>query len=128
MPSAFGRWVKERLESLKISQRAFGARVGISHSNLNKIINGSHEAPPPPLGIECGRWAEALEIPDDQIKRFYLYAACAHIPMPARVEFEGIIHEHLAMYDRFPAMVQQVRRAAEQSPLIYTQFPPPAEP
>lgn len=128
MPSAFGRWVKERLESLKISQRAFGARVGISHSNLNKIINGSHEAPPPPLGIECGRWAEALEIPDNQIKRFYLFAACAHIPMPARVEFEGIVHEHLAMRERLPELVQQVRRVAEQSVSVDFQFPPPAEP
>lgn len=124
MPSAFGKWVKERLETLGISQRSFGARVGISHPNLNKIINGSHEAPPPPLGLECGRWAEVLEIPENQIKRFFLYAACAHIPMPARVEFEGIIHEHLIMRDRLPELVQQVRRVAEKYDSTDPQFPP----
>lgn len=126
VPSAFGRWVKERLEALHLSQRAFGALVGISHPNLNKIINGSHEAPPPPLGTECARWAEVLKIPDDQLKRFHLYAACAHIPLPQRVEFEGIIHEHLVMRDQLPELVRQVRRVAEQSPSAGLEPQPPA--
>ena len=116
-PSLFGRWVKDRLRDLSLSQRAFGKQVGISQSNLNKILNGSHEDPPTPLGLKCSQWADVLKIPDDQLKRFHLMAAVAHIPWPQSVEFEQLIDEHFRMKAQLAEMLPfYQRRVAEGSP------------
>jgi transcriptional regulator with XRE-family HTH domain len=127
-PSLFGQWVKRRLGELGISQRKFGAAVGMSHSNLNKILNGSHEDPPTPLGDDCARWADALKIPDDQRQRFRMMAAVAHIPGPTGVEFEALVDEHLALKAQVLEMRSFYDRRVAEAPAPDDGSPPGAQP
>ena len=110
-PSAFGRWVRDRLRELGISQRQFAIITGYSSGNMNKMINGSHSAPPPPLGLDCAKWAEVLQIPNDQIKKFHLYAACAHLPEAVRVEFENIVDQHIELRNDYIKLQNEIRRS-----------------
>jgi transcriptional regulator with XRE-family HTH domain len=108
MDTAFGILVKRRLTDLGMSQREFAALVGLSHANINKIINASHEAPPPPLGADLMRWASVLQIPTDQQQYFCDLAALVYLPHAVRPQWE-------AWYEQYQVtLAQQVN---EQQPL-----------
>lgn len=98
------------MQTLGLSQRAFAVATGVSQANINKILNGSHESPPPPLGLELAKWAEMLGIPDSELKKFHLYAACAHLPDDVRVEFENIVDEHIELRSDYIKLQDEARR------------------
>jgi transcriptional regulator with XRE-family HTH domain len=108
--SAFGRWVRQRLGDRSLTQRQFAAMVGLTHGSISKILQGTY-AVPPPLGLELAKWAEILQIPDGDIKKFHLYAACAHLPASVRVEFENIIDQHIELRNDYIRLQSELRRS-----------------
>jgi transcriptional regulator with XRE-family HTH domain len=116
MGNAFGHVVKQRLAELGLSQRVFARQVGLSHANINKIINSSHEAPPPPQGDDLERWATVLQIPAAEHQRFCDLAALGHLPWTVRARWEAWYDTHqqlLADHSRLHNELAQLRRAAE---------------
>jgi transcriptional regulator with XRE-family HTH domain len=117
MGSAFGQLVKNRLTELGLSQRDFASQVGLSHANINKIINASHEAPPPPQGDDLQRWASVLQIPNAQQQQFYDLAALGHLPIHAQARWEALYTEHQQLLTdnvRLQNEIINLRRAAER--------------
>jgi len=117
MGTAFGHLVKQRLAELGLSQRDFASLVSLSHANINKIINASHEAPPPPQGDDLQRWAVALQIPAAEHQRFCDLAAIGHVPWDVRAQWEAwyVAHNQLvADHARLQSELTHLRRAAER--------------
>ena len=114
MDSAFGREVKSRLKALGISQRAFATAVGVSQANLNKILNGTHGAPPPPTGVQLQLWAGIVQVLGDERQRFIDLAALAHLPTGARGRFESWYEEHQQLKADYADLLNQVRRVADK--------------
>lgn len=117
MGSLFGTLVKERLKSQKISQRAFATVAKMSQANLNKVLNGTHGAPPPPTGAMLQLWAGALGLVGDERQRFMDLAALAHLPPEVRGKFEHWYDEHQKLRADYVDLLSEVRalkRAAEQ--------------
>ncbi len=97
MISAFGRALNDHLQRAGLSQRAFGELVGMSHANVNKIINSTHEAPPPPLDADLSVWMDVLKVPEAERQTLVDLAALAQIPGNLREKFERIYFEHPAL-------------------------------
>lgn len=114
MGSAFGLEVKRRLKANKLSQRAFAAAIKMSQANLNKVLNGTHGAPPPPTGVTLQLWAGLLNLTGDDRQRFMDLAALAHIPPEVRGRFEHWYDDHKRLLKSYADVLALVRRVADE--------------
>jgi transcriptional regulator with XRE-family HTH domain len=90
--TAFGDRLDALRRARKLTLRAMGRQVSMSHANLSKVLNGSHEAPAPPLGAELQLWFDVLGVAADDEVLLRLLAAAAHVPHDgAREELERFI-------------------------------------
>jgi transcriptional regulator with XRE-family HTH domain len=93
--TAFGERLDARRKARKLTLRAMGRQVSMSHGNLSKVLNGSHEAPSPPLGTDLQLWFDVVGTEAADEERLRLLAAAAHVPLDsAREELERFILRH----------------------------------
>lgn len=91
----FGQRIKALLKQRGLTLRAFGAMVQMSHGNISKVLNGSHEAPNPPVGVDLEMWFDAIGTVEAEEPQLRLLAAAAHCRDPqARSELEAFIVCH----------------------------------
>jgi len=93
--TAFGERLDALRKTRKMTLRAMGRLVSMSHGNLSKVLNGSHEAPAPPLGADLQLWFDVVGTEASEEERLRLLAAAAHVPLDsAREELERFILRH----------------------------------
>lgn len=118
--TAFGDKFEAIRKAKKVTLRAMGAQVGMSHSNINKILKGSHEAPRPPLGAELEMWFDAVGTTEEEEPLLRLLAAAAHVPdNQAREQLEGWIISHVD-----EQKVQPIRRVTIPRRVAEVDAPP----
>jgi transcriptional regulator with XRE-family HTH domain len=93
--TAFGERLDALRKARKLTLRAMGRQISMSHGNLSKVLNGSHEAPSPPLGADLQLWFDVVGTDEADEERLRLLAAAAHVPLDsAREELERFILRH----------------------------------
>jgi hypothetical protein len=87
----------------------------MSQSNLNKILNGSHEAPNPPVGMDLELWFDALGTDEADEPVLRLLAAAGHCRSPeARAELEAFVLAHAQQASEVvPRRRADIRHAAD---------------
>jgi transcriptional regulator with XRE-family HTH domain len=81
--SAFSDFMTQRMGAIGLSNSALARRLGCAHSFIWHMLRDERR---PPLD-QLDAWAKALEIPDDQCKRFDLLARLAHCPPSVETEY-----------------------------------------
>lgn len=115
----FRQSLTQALQNAGISQREFADMVGMSSSNINRIITGNHSAPPPPLD-RLDHWADLLGLTGEAKAEFIRQGQIAHIP--ARVRKEVIADDNLAKRQQWasylgsltPAQLDQLEKLDHQ--------------
>jgi transcriptional regulator with XRE-family HTH domain len=89
-----------------MSQTTFAKQIGMSQSNVSKIINGDPRAPGPPLD-SWERWAEVLKISEEKRDSFRRLVLLAHAHEEIRELVMGLESQLALEQERYASLLKQ---------------------